>query len=342
MPDTYGAILLTGPGGLDRLREVRLPLLPPGPGELRVKVIAAGAGGTDLTMRRGRYPIAPPFPFVPGYEALGIVDAVGEGVTGFARGQKVAALTVHGAFAEYLVRGSGHFVPVPEGLDDGETVALVLNYGTAWQMIHRVARLRAGQTALVTGANGGVGTALLDLARDAGIRALGASSVQHAAVVRALAAEPIASRGAPVDVAVRSLVPGGVDAAFDALGGAGTVECVRATKRGGVVVGYGFAGTVVDGRPSRWQTVRGVASLLGGARLRGRRGVFYGITLRYRSDPAPFKEDLAALFSLLAARRIAPRIAHRLPLLAVRRSQELLEAGGVDGKIVLTREAGLD
>src|SRR5512138_3338791 len=124
MPDTYRAILLTGPGDLDRLREVRLPLLAPGPGELRIRVIATGAGGTDLTMRRGRYPFAPPFPFVPGYEVVGIIDAIGEGVTGFAHGQKVAALTVHGAFAEALVRGAEHFVPVPEGLDDSETVAL--------------------------------------------------------------------------------------------------------------------------------------------------------------------------------------------------------------------------
>lgn len=341
MADTYRAIMLTGPGGLDRLEEVRLPLLAPGPGELRVRVLATGAGGTDLTMRRGRYPFAPPFPFVPGYELLGIVDAVGEGVEGFALGQKVAALTVHGAFAQYLTRGAEHFVAVPSGLDDGEAVALILNYATAWQMIQRVARMRSGESALVTGANGGVGTALLDLLRDAGVRAVGACAVLHGDVVRALGAEAIPSRASPIDVAVRRLLPSGVDAAFDALGGASTAECVRATRRGGIVVGYGFAAAAVNGRPSRWRMLRGLAGLLAGARLRGRRGTFYGITLRYRRDPAPFKEDLATLFSLLASRRIAPRIAHRLPLLAVRRSQELLEEGGVDGKIVLTCEEGL-
>ena len=341
-PITYRAIRLTGPGGLDRLEEIRLPLLDPGPGELRVRVIAAGAGATDLTMRQGSYRFAPPFPFVPGYEVLGVVDAIGPGVAGFTLGQKVAALTVHGAFAEYLVRAAAHFVPVPDGLDDGETVTLVLNYGTAWQMIHRVARLRAGQTALVTGANGGVGTALLDLLRVAGVRALGACSDRHAELVRSLGGEPIPSRGAMLDRSVRRVLPGGVDAAFDVLGGAGTVECVRATRRGGTVVGYGFMGAMADGRPSRWLTLRGFASLLVGARLRGRRGAFYGITLRYRRDPGPYREDLAALLALLASRRIAPRIAHRLPLLAVARSQALLEAGGVEGKIVLERAAGLD
>ena len=338
-PITYRAIRLTGPGGLDRLEEVQLPLRDPGPGELRVRVIAAGAGATDLTMRRGRYPFAPPFPFVPGYEALGLVDAIGAGVEGFALGQKVAALTVDGAFAEYLVRAAEHFVPVPAGLDDGETVALVLNYGTAWQMIHRVAKLRAGQTALVTGASGGVGTALLDLLRDAQVHALGACSNRHAELVRSLGGEPIPSRGVPLDQAVRSVLPEGVDAAFDVLGGAGAGECVRATRRGGAVVGYGFMGTFVDGRPSRWLTLRGFATLLVGAALLGRRGAFYGITLRYRQDPRPYREDLATLLALLASRRISPRISHRLPLLAVRRAQELLEAGGVAGKIVLVREA---
>lgn len=341
-PTTYRAIRLSGPGGLDRLEEIVLPLRDPGPGELRVRVIAAGAGATDLTMRRGRYPFAPPFPFVPGYEVLGVVDAIGTDVEGYAPGQKVAALTVHGAFAEHLVRAAEHFVPVPAGLDDGETVALVLNYGTAWQMIHRVAELRAGQTALVTGASGGVGTALLDLLRDAKVRALGACSSRHAGLVRSLGGDPIPSRGAPLDRTVRSVLREGVDAAFDVLGGAGTGECVRATRKGGVVVGYGFMGTLVGGRPSRWLTIRGFASLLVGARLRGRRGAFYGITLRYRRDPRPYREDLAALLALLASRRIAPRIAHRLPLLAVRRSQELLEAGGVAGKIVLARAVGLD
>lgn len=341
-PATYCAIRLGGPGGLDRLEEVRLPLLDPGPGELRVRVIAAGAGATDLTMRRGRYPFAPPFPFVPGYEVLGTVDAIGTGVTGFVLGQKVAALTVHGAFAEYLVRTAEDFVPVPAGLDDGETVALVLNYGAAWQMIHRVARLRAGQTALVTGASGGVGTALLDLLRDGKVRTLAACSSRHEELVRSLGGEPIPSPSTPLARTVRRLVPEGVDAAFDVLGGAGTGECVRATRRGGVVVGYGFMGTVVDGRPSRLLTLRGFASLLVGARLRGRRGAFYGITLRYRRDPEPYRADLASLLTLLGSRRIAPQIACRLPLLAARRSQELLEAGGIAGKIVLVREAGLD
>ena len=338
MTDRYQAVMLQGPGGLDRLERVELAMVAPAAGELRVRVLAAGAGSTDLTMRQGRYLFAPAFPFVPGYELVGLVDAIGAGVEGFTLGQKVAALTVHGAFAEYLVRGAEHFVPVPAGLADAESVALILNYVTAYQMIHRSAAMRPGQTALVTGANGGVGTALLELLRLHGVRALASCSEKQFDYVRSLGGEPIPSRGVPIDEAVHQVLPGGVDAAFDILGGHYARECVRATKRGGVVVGYGFLGTNVRGVASRWLVFRGFATYLMGARLAGRRGKFYGITGLYRRNKVPFKEDLPKLFALLAERRLKPTIAEKLPLLAVRRSQELLERGGVQGKIVLLRD----
>ena len=138
----YRAVMLQGMGGLDRLEEVAVPFVEPGPGEVRVRVVAAGAGSTDILMRTSKYLFAPDFPFVPGYELVGVIDAVGGGVTGLAVGQKVAALTVHGAFAEYLVRSADDFVPVPAGLDDAQTVALILNYVTAYQIIHRSASMR--------------------------------------------------------------------------------------------------------------------------------------------------------------------------------------------------------
>jgi NADPH:quinone reductase len=338
---TYKAVMLRGIGGLEQLEVVTLPIAEPGVGELRVRITATGAGSTDLLMRRGKYIFAPPFPFVPGYELLGVVDAVGAGVTDFSVGQKVAALTVHGSFAEYLVRGAEHFVPVPAGLDDAETVALILNYVTAYQMMHRSAKMTSGQTALVTGANGGVGTALLELMRLEGVHALGACSPKQFEFVRSLGGEPIPSRGAPIDQVVRQALPDGVDASFDIMGGLGTRECVHATRLGGVVVGYGFVSTTVNGRTSRWLALRTFATLYVGARLVGRRGTFYGITALYRRDKIPLKADLSKLFRLLADHKLKPVIAHKLPLLAVDKSQELLEAGGISGKIVMLRECGL-
>jgi NADPH:quinone reductase-like Zn-dependent oxidoreductase len=289
-------------------------------------------GATDITKRTGRYLFAPAFPFVDGYEVVGDVDAVGPGVTGFTAGQRVAALTVYGAWAEYFTRDAEDFVPVPEGLDDAEVVALILNYVTAYQMIHRKAALPSGRTALVTGANGGVGTALLELLRAHGCRALGLASRKHFDYVRELGGEPIESRTKPADVAVREVLPEGVDVAFDGLGGKGTRECIRATRRGGLVVGYGFMAA-----SGPLAVVRGLASVYAGSRLARRRGTFYGITALYRKDKGPFKEDLPKLFELLAARKIAPRIAARLPLLAGREGERLLEAGGVSGKIVLLK-----
>ncbi len=335
MPATYRATVLTRPGGPEVLEVQELPLPEPGPGEVRVRVRAAGVGATDVTMRRGSYRFAPKIPFVPGYEVVGAVDALGEGVSGPRLGQRVAALTVHGGYGEVIVRRAEELVPVPDGLDDGEAVALVLNYVTALQMIERVARPQAGQIALVTGANGGVGMALLELLRLRGVRAIGSAAPAKHELLRRCGATPIPSRGARLDALVRQIVPAGVDVAFDAIGGRGTAECIRATRRGGLVVGYGFVGTMRGGRSSTALFLRGLLSLLVGARLAGRTGRIYGITLLYRRDPRPFREDLPKLFRLLAERRIQPRIAARLPLLEARRANELLEAGGLEGKIVL-------
>lgn len=331
MKATYRAIHLTGKGGLDRLVPVDLPLTAPGPGELRVRVKATGVGYTDVIMRRGQYPYRPDFPFVPGYEVVGEVDAIGPGVTGFAAGDTVAALTVHGGYAEYLTREAIEFVKVPPGLDPAEVASVILNYVTAYQMIHREAGLREGQSALVTGANGGVGLAALELLREAKIRAIGAASTRHHALIEARGATPIESRGAALHASVRAIVPEGVDASFDAIGGVSASQSVKATRRGGMFVCYGFTAGV----ESNWATLRGAFALFIGAPLTGRRSKFYGITALYRKDPVPFREDLPKILALLQQKRIQPRIVERLPLLEGRRAQEMLEAGGVSGKLVL-------
>jgi NADPH2:quinone reductase len=327
---TYRAVQLKGKGGLDQLQEIELTLEPPKPGELRIRVRASGAGFTDITKRTGNYPYRPAFPFIEGYEVLGEVDAIGPGVDGFALGQRVCALTVYGAWAEYFTRDAEHFIPVPDRLDDAEVIALILNYVTAYQMIHRIAGMHPGQTAVVTGANGGVGTALLELLQAQQVRALGLASRKHFDLIRSLGGEPIESRTKPADAAVHDILPEGADVVFDGLGALGTSECIRATRRGGLTVGYGFMAA-----HGMLPTVRGFMALFLGARLQGRRGTFYGITRLYRKDKRPFKEDLPKLFELLLARKIQPRIAARLPLLEGREAERLLEAGGVAGKIVL-------
>lgn len=329
------AVMLTKQGGPEVLETVELPLPSPGPGEVRVKVLATGVGSTDITMRRGTYPYAPKIPFVPGYESVGLVDAVGSGVTDLKEGDRVCALLVHGGYATHVVRGAEHWVKVPEGLDDAEAVSLILNYVTAFQMIEREAKLQPGQWALVNAANGGVGQALLDLLRARGVNVIGAASKSRHDLVRSYGATPIEGRGVALDVSVRAIRPDGVDAAFDGVGGAQTGQCVRATRRGGITVWYGFVGAT--GLPA---LIRSAFSCFVGSRLTGRRGSFYGITRLYRQNPQPFREDLAKLFELLAAKKITPRIAERLPLLDARKANERLEAGNIEGKLVLVAGSG--
>ena len=331
MAATYRAVMLTKKGGPEVLQIVELPVAPPGPGQLRVRVRAAGVGATDLLMLDGKYRYAPDIPFVPGYEAAGVVEAVGAGVTGFAAGDRVAALTVYGAFAELLVREAEHFLPIPAGVSDRDAAAVILNYVTAWQMIHRVAQVEPGRTALVTGAAGGVGTAALQLLRLAGVKTYGAASASKHDTLRALGATPIDYRAGSIDRLTRAVEPAGVDYAFDAVGGANTGRSIGALRRGGTLVGFGFMGA--SGTLSQLTTF---ANIFVGARLRGRLGKFYGITMLYRKDPRPLREDLPKIFALLAEKKIDPLVGRTFPLLEARQALELLAAGSVEGKIVLT------
>jgi NADPH:quinone reductase len=330
MAATYRAMMLTKMGGPEALQIVELPVEPPGPGQLRVRVRAAGVGSTDLVVLAGKYRFAPKIPLVPGYEVAGVVEAVGAGVTGFQVGHRVAALTVYGGFAELLVREAEHFLPIPDGVSDRDAAAVILNYVTAWQMIYRVVKVKPGQTALVTGAAGGVGTAALQLLRLAGVKAYGAASATKHETLRRLGATPIDYRAGSLDRLTHALEPQGVDHVFDAIGGANIGPCIGALRRGGTLVGFGFMGA-----SEKLSQLAMFANIFVGARLRGRQGSFYGITLLYRKNPKLLREDLPKIFSLLAEKKIDPLVNHTFPLLDARRALELLASGHVEGKIVL-------
>src|SRR5271170_6676062 len=207
MAASYRAVMVTKAGGPEVLQTVEFPIDEPGPGQLRVQVRACGVGSTDLLLLAGKYSFAPEIPVVPGYEIAGIVDGIGIGVSCFTVGQRVAALTVYGGFAEVLIREAEHFLPIPDAVSDRDAAAVILNYGTAWQMIHRVAKVRAAQTALVTGAAGGVGTAALQLLRLAGVKSYGAASASKHETLRSLGAIPIDYRAGRIDRLVRALEP---------------------------------------------------------------------------------------------------------------------------------------
>jgi NADPH2:quinone reductase len=333
MTSTYRAVMLTRKGGSkasDVLEVTSLPIREPGPGQLRVRVRAAGVGSTDLMMLGGSYLYAPKIPFVPGYEIAGVVDAVGPGVENFRVGDRVASLTVHGGFGEMLVRDAVDFLAIPDGVSDSDAAAVILNYVTAYQAIHRVGKAKAGETALVTGAAGGVGTAALQLLRLARVKTYGAASAGKHATLRALGAIPVDYRAGRLDDLVRALEPGGVDLVLDGIGGPTIGPCIGALRPRGRLVAYGFMAA-----PGPMSTAAMFANLFIGSRLRGRCGSFYGITARYRKDRAPFMEDLAKVFSLLADKKIDPTITKTFPLLQVHEALDLLATGSVEGKIVL-------
>jgi NADPH:quinone reductase-like Zn-dependent oxidoreductase len=213
-------------GGPEVLELAEEPVIPdPGAGEVRIKVLAAGTGFTDSFIRRGRYPdFKGPLPFTPGYELVGVVEKAGADVVAPREGQIVADLCVVGGYAQYAIRPARFLVPVPDGVDAAEAVCIPLAYLTAFQMLTRYRRLSAGEMILVIGASGTVGTALLDLARHFGLKAIGTCSAANLSTVEKLGASAIDYRTDDFVTSVRELTAGriggaGVDAAFDAIGG---------------------------------------------------------------------------------------------------------------------------
>jgi NADPH2:quinone reductase len=333
-------------GGPDALQVLEEERPEPAHGQVRVRVLAAGVALPDVMAREGIHPETPKVPFTPGWDLVGVVDRLGAGVSGIEPGQIVAAMPISGAYAEYVCLPQGELVPVPPGLDAAEVVSLVLNYITAYQMMHRSAKVRPGQRVLIHGAAGGVGTALLQLGRLAGLEMYGTCSSRGAAAVSELGGTPIDYKQQDFVEEIHRLTTEGVDAVFDPIGGSHLWQSRKALRPGGTVVGYGLVTSIrgeglTSGRPGRRQRFRGTAKfglyIAGGWLLPGhKRVVPYSIQTLKRLKPAWFRQDLAALFGLLQQQKIKPLIAQRFPLAEARQAHELLGKGGVIGKIVLT------
>jgi NADPH:quinone reductase-like Zn-dependent oxidoreductase len=337
-------IVVTHYGGPDALRVVDEECPRPKRGEVRVRVRAAGVAMPDIMAREGIHPETPPVPYTPGWDLVGEVDRLGEGVSGTELGETVAAMPIHGAYASFVCLPQRDLIPVPPGLDAAEAVSLVLNYITAYQMLHRSARVEARQRILIHGASGGVGTALLQLGRVAGLEMYGTCSPRNASAVSELGGIAI-DRNKDILGEIRRLAPEGVDAVFDPIGGSHTWHSRKALRPGGRVVAYGNTtalrgqglGAERTGRRNRLHGIPVYALYIAGAwLLPGRRRIIpYSIQTLMRLKPAWFRQDLAALFELLRERKIKPIVARRMPLVEARQAQELLAKGGVVGKIVL-------
>ncbi|MEP9323888.1 medium chain dehydrogenase/reductase family protein [Paraburkholderia phymatum] len=336
---------MTRYGGPDALAVIEEECPEPKDGEVRVKVLTAGVSLPDLMMREGIHPETPRLPFTPGWDLVGVVDRLGSGVSGIESGQIIAALPISGAYAQYVCLHERELIPVPAGLDAAEAVSLVLNYVTAYQMLHRSAKVRPGQRVLIHGASGGVGSALLQLGRLAGLEMYGTCSSRGASAVSDLGGIPIDYRQSDFVDEIHRLTKDGVDVVFDGLGGYHIWRSRKALRPGGTVVAFGLTaslrgGRLASGRPGGRHRFRAIAVfglfIAGGWLLPGRKRVVpYSIQWLKRLKPAQFRQDLIALLGLLQQRKVKPLIAQRIPLAEARRAHELLGDGGVSGKIVL-------
>src|SRR5450755_997945 len=328
-------------GGPEVLQMTEEPTIPdPSRGEIRIKVLAAGTGFTDTMIRRGRYPdFKGRLPFTPGYEIVGVAEKIGSGVTGPLEGRMVADLCVVGGYAQYAIRPAEFLVPVPDGVDPAEAVCIPLAYLTAFQMLTRYRNLPRGAMILVIGASGTVGTALLDLARHLGLKAIGTCSAANLPVVERFGATAIDYHAGDFVASVRRLTadrPGGagVDAAFDAIGGAHFDRSFACLASGGVLVGYGSQ-TMAIGREGMVSAALGLVRLKLWSTLSflldRRRAVFYSITARRSALPEEFEADMEALFELLRKGAIHPVLIDRLPLAAASQVHARIDTGGLGG-----------
>ena len=346
-------------GGPEVVRVIDDQVPRPGPGEVRVRVLAAGVSYTDAMLRAGSYLGVPKPPFTPGYELVAVVEELGPGCSRLRVGDRIGALTVWGADAELVCVLEANAVEVPEDLDPAEALSLVFTYMTAYQLLHRTATVKSGETVLVHGAAGRVGTAVLELGAVAGPRMYGTCSARDFAAVERLGAVAIDYRNEDFLARVRELTSGqGVDVVLDGFGGVLSLRSFRALRRGGRLVVFGHSGTVAHGRKSwrgwvKWYGATATVSLWGLLSPRRRVLVYRIQKLREGHQWVPvaarralpvgggprnpdwFREDFSVLLELLREGKIHPVVAERMPLSDARRAHELLESSADKGKLVL-------
>lgn len=340
----YQRIVVSEHGGPEVLHVMEEDLPEPSSGEVRLKVFAAGVSAFDLMFRRWkRLPGAPSTPFTLGEDVAGVVDAVGSDITGLEVGQPAAAgtwtLGIGGGYTEYLCLPASEVVPMPTGVDAAEAVCLVVNYLTAHQHLHHIGQVWAGQRVLIHGAAGGVGTALLDLGRLAGLEMYGTASEGQRDTVESFGATFIDYRTEDFVQRIRELTGDGVDVVIDPVGGARHLwESYRALRKGGRLIWLGSAAVEDKG------IMIGLTSELAS----------WGLRLTPDGKQIPrcptidkhaaahegwYQETLTSMLTSLDEGDLTPVIAERIPLAEASRAHTQLERGGRSGKHVLVTDA---
>jgi NADPH:quinone reductase-like Zn-dependent oxidoreductase len=321
--------------------QVRTRELPaPGPGQVVLRMDATGISFAEQQMRRGTYYDQPAFPFVPGYDVVGTVTAVAPGTDAALVGRRYAAVTKTGGWASHLLVDAVDLVAVPDAVEAADAETVLVNGVTAWQLLHRSTTLPAGATIVVLGANGGVGSTLVQLARHAGLTVIGTAAPRHHDAVRALGATPVDYRALDLYEQIPTLAPDGVDAVFDHVGGPALAQSWSLLRRGGTLVSYGSAATKDDVGTSQLPVLKLFVRLaLWNLLPNGRSASFYNFWAGRRFHAAAFRarlrEDLTHVLQLVADGVLVPQIAARLPLSDITAALELAESRTVAGKVVV-------
>ncbi len=320
------AIEITQPGPPDVLRPVERATPKPGPGEVLVRVEAAGVNRPDIMQRLGRYPPPAGASDIPGLEIAGTIDAVGPDVSRWRAGDAVCALVSGGGYAEYCVAPAPQCLPRPHGLSTADAAAIPETFFTVWTNLFQRGGLSEGETVLVHGGTSGIGTTAIQLARAFGATVFAtAGSDQKAAACERLGATGINYRTSDFVLAVRDATAGrGVDVVFDIVGGDYFQRNLDCLAMHGRLLQIGLLG--------------GPRAEVNLTTVMQKRLTITGSTLRARSvdEKGAIARDLEArVWPLLAARQVAPIVDRTLPLAQAADAHRLLEAGEIIGKIVL-------
>lgn len=302
-----------------------LPTPEPGPGEVRVKILAAAVNFPDLMQTRGEHQHKPPLPFIGGMEMAGVVDAVGDGVTAFQPGDEVCA-GGRGVFAEYAVFPAASLQRKPKGLTFAQAAGYPVAYLTAYVGLVRAAQLQPGEWALIQGAAGGVGLAAVDLARVLGAKVIAASaSDEKLAVIQdEYAPDAAVNVTGGFRERVKELTGGkGADVIYDPVGGDVFDESVRCIAFGGRILSIGFTS-------GRLPTLPVNIALIKGFSVHGVRAGEYG-----RQFPEKGRENNAAIWKLAEEGEVKPRVHAEYPLSEWRCAYETLARRTVVGKTII-------
>ncbi|MFN3415990.1 MAG: NADPH:quinone oxidoreductase family protein [Caldimonas sp.] len=324
------AWICDNPIGPQALTWKEVPTPEPKKGEVRVAIRAASLNFPDLLIVQNKYQMKPPVPFVPGSEFSGVVDAVGEGVTHLKPGDAVAAFGGLGGFGTHATVPVSLILPLPSGFSFPDAAAFLCTYGTSHHALIDRAALQPGETVLVLGAAGGVGTAAIQIAKAAGARVIAAaSSDEKCALCREIGADATINYGAAnLREEIKALTGGqGPDVVYDPVGGDLAEPAFRSIGWRGRYLVIGFAQGSIPSLPLNLALLKG-ASIV---------GVFWGEFAR--REPQRNARALAELAAWYAQGKIRPVIEHQLPMTDLLRAFELMASRQVRGKLVLTNAA---